>query len=96
MINISKLLVNLLILLSVGIGYFMGSANTLPGKSEAHAILKDHGAYDSKGDYYFIYLPDNRFMSIEEFKAMTVIRCLYKHVDIVFPEDATGNIALRD
>jgi hypothetical protein len=79
-----------------GAGVLLGSLSRLPGKSESHAILKKHGAYDSAGTSYFIYLPDSRFMSIEEFEAMTVISSLYEHIDIVFPEDATGNIALKN
>jgi hypothetical protein len=90
-----RIVIILTILISLAIGFVAGKMSALPGKSEAHAILKKHGAYDHKKDMYFIYLPDNRFMSIEEFEAMTVVSGLYEHIDIVFPEDATGNIALR-
>jgi hypothetical protein len=91
-----KIIIYLTLALIFGAGVLLGSMSRLPGKSEAHAILEKHGTFDAVKDSYFIYLPNNRFMSVEEFEAMTVVSSLYEHIDIVFPKDATGNIVLRN
>ena len=68
------------------VGVILGDMATLPGKSESHSILNKHGIFDSAGDSYFVYMPNEDDLSTEELEALAVISNLYTRVQIVYPE----------
>ncbi|MCK5789115.1 MAG: hypothetical protein KAH32_08950 [Chlamydiia bacterium] len=76
----------MLLIAFFSIGALFGVMSATPGKSESHAILKAHGAYDAMNGNYFIYLPDEKDLTEEEYEALAVISVLYDEVQVVYPD----------
>lgn len=85
MLNKIGIYLSLALVFGLGIGF--GTMVRMPGKSESYALLKDYGAVHNNGTHYLVYLPDNEIMSAEEFEALSVLRTVYKNVQIVYPSD---------
>ena len=65
---------------------FIGRMSALPGISEGFAILNEYGDYsidEVDGNIHVLYLPKNRHLSAEEYKALTSISMKYKLIDVI-------------
>ena len=80
-----KLMIYITLALMFGAGVLLGTMSVLPGKSEAHATLKQHGEILYSSEEYLFYYPDNAYLSTEEYESLTTVSGLYEHVDIVMP-----------
>ena len=83
----NKVLIYLSLAIVLGLGIMLGTMNRMPGKSESHRILTDHGVIDTEGKYYLMYLPDNDVLTTEEFEALSILSAVYGSVQIVYPND---------
>ena len=77
----------LMFALILGAGIIIGTMASTPGKSESHAILNEHGAYDAVNNDYLVYLPNERDLTTEEYEALAVISELYNRVQIAYPNN---------
>ena len=67
-------------------GVMMGTMAATPGKSESYSILDTHGVFDSAGNSFFVYMPNEDNLSTEELEALAVISNFYSKVQIMYPE----------